>query len=150
MNTGLERYIEFFESIGTQTPLRPVDVVTADIHFRDPFNDLRGHAQFEGVIDEMCGSLGNLKIIVSHAAMLDARIEQQAPIAAIRWDLSGNLRAFGNKFWQVRGYSELDFSPDERVSRHFDYWDAARELYEELPLIGLACRYVRRRLALKC
>ena len=149
MNVGLDRYIDFFESIGGEASCRPGDVVTPDIHFRDPFNDLHGVDEFEAVIDDMCSSLADLKIVVSHAAMLDSRIANSASIAAIRWDLSGNLRAFGNKFWQVSGYSELAFSHEERVSRHFDYWDAAGELYEELPLIGPACRYLRRRLALK-
>ncbi len=149
MMTGLERYIGFFESIGTERQHHPADVATQDIHFRDPFNDLHGLDQFEAVIGEMRNNLGNLKIVVSHAAVLEARGRKQAIIAAVRWDLSGELRAFGNKSWQVHGYSELAFSPQQKVSRHFDYWDAAGDLYENLPLIGVACRYVRRRLALK-
>jgi hypothetical protein len=33
------------------------------------------------------------------------------------------------------------------VRRHRDYWDAAEELYEKLPVIGVLMRAMRSRLA---
>jgi len=33
---------------------------------------------------------------------------------------------------------------DGRVNSHRDYWDAAEELYEKLPLMGLLMRFLRR------
>jgi hypothetical protein len=40
------------------------------------------------------------------------------------------------------------FAPDGRVIRHRDYWDAAQELYEKMPVIGGLMRWLRRRAAL--
>jgi hypothetical protein len=37
------------------------------------------------------------------------------------------------------------FAADGRVGWHRDYWDAAEELYEKLPLIGSLMRLLRRR-----
>jgi hypothetical protein len=34
-----------------------------------------------------------------------------------------------------------------RVSLHRDYWDAAEELYEKLPVVGALMRWLRRRIA---
>ena len=36
---------------------------------------------------------------------------------------------------------------DGRIARHRDYWDAAGELYEKLPLLGTLMRWLRRRIA---
>ena len=36
---------------------------------------------------------------------------------------------------------------DGRITLHRDYWDAAEELYEKLPVIGTLMRWLRRRLA---
>jgi len=37
------------------------------------------------------------------------------------------------------------FAPDGRIAMHRDYWDAAEELYEKLPLLGSLMRWLRRR-----
>ncbi|WP_413888997.1 hypothetical protein [Candidatus Aalborgicola defluviihabitans] len=35
--------------------------------------------------------------------------------------------------------------PDGRILDHRDYWDAAEELYEKLPLLGGLMRWLKRR-----
>ena len=47
----------------------------------------------------------------------------------------------------VRGASHLQYDAQGRITMHRDYWDAAEELYEKLPLLGLLMRWLRRRLA---
>jgi hypothetical protein len=39
----------------------------------------------------------------------------------------------------------LRFAPDGRIAMHRDYWDAAEELYEKLPLLGGLMRWLKRR-----
>ena len=45
----------------------------------------------------------------------------------------------------MRGASHLRFAPDGRVADHRDYWDAAEELYEKLPVVGGVMRWLKRR-----
>ena len=45
----------------------------------------------------------------------------------------------------VRGASHLRFATDGRIALHRDYWDAAEELYEKLPLLGALMRWLKRR-----
>jgi hypothetical protein len=37
------------------------------------------------------------------------------------------------------------FSEEGLVSMHRDYWDAAQELYEKLPLVGGLMRWLKQR-----
>jgi hypothetical protein len=45
----------------------------------------------------------------------------------------------------ILGASRLVFSAQGLVTLHRDYWDAAEELYEKLPLVGGLMRWLKRR-----
>jgi hypothetical protein len=45
----------------------------------------------------------------------------------------------------ILGASHLVFSDQGLVTLHRDYWDAAEELYEKLPLVGGLMRWLKRR-----
>ncbi len=45
----------------------------------------------------------------------------------------------------VRGASLLVLDGPGLVTLHRDYWDAAEELYEKLPVVGALMRWLRRR-----
>jgi hypothetical protein len=47
----------------------------------------------------------------------------------------------------IRGASHLRLDAQGRITDHRDYWDAAEELHEKLPVIGALMRWLRRRLA---
>jgi hypothetical protein len=37
------------------------------------------------------------------------------------------------------------FNEEGRVTMHRDYWDAAEELYEKLPVVGALMRWLKKR-----
>lgn len=45
----------------------------------------------------------------------------------------------------IRGATRLHFDEQGRVELHRDYWDAAEELYEKLPLVGGLMRWLKNR-----
>ena len=45
----------------------------------------------------------------------------------------------------ILGASQLVFDAQGRVVLHRDYWDAAEELYEKLPVVGSLMRWLKRR-----
>lgn len=47
----------------------------------------------------------------------------------------------------IDGVSEVRFDSVGLITAHIDYWDAARQLYEKLPLLGGVLRMIRHRLA---
>ena len=44
----------------------------------------------------------------------------------------------------IRGATLVRFDTQGRVTLHRDYWDAAEELYEKLPLLGTLMRWLRK------
>jgi hypothetical protein len=50
----------------------------------------------------------------------------------------------------IRGATHLKWQKDEshgwQVDLHKDYWDAAQELYEKLPLLGALMRWLKSKL----
>jgi steroid delta-isomerase len=67
-------------------------------------------------------------------------------IAWLTWDLEYRLKA-AEPMRRIHGASQLRFDGEGRVCHHRDYWDAAGELYESLPLLGGVLRLLKRRLS---
>ena len=69
---------------------------------------------------------------------------EQGEQAMLGWAFHFALRG---RALTVRGVTHLRFDADGRVVLHRDYWDAAEELYEKLPVVGGLMRLIKRRLA---
>ena len=55
------------------------------------------------------------------------------------------MRRFSGEAQTVHGSSHLHLAADGRIAIHRDYWDAAEELYEKLPVLGALMRWLKRR-----
>ncbi len=149
MTAGIQRYVEFMTTLGPAGIATAASVVTDDMHFRDPFNDVHGRAHFVRCLQDMLEKLDDLRIEVTHVAALAARSELPgaAPSFALYWHFSGRLKQLGRRHWAVTGVAVVTLAVDGRVAEHLDYWDAAGGFYEQLPMIGGLMRWLRRRLA---
>jgi hypothetical protein len=139
-DSSLQRYTGFFEELEPANLSQLVSVMTEDVHFVDPFNDVRGVESVEKIFLHMFRSLENPTFKVTHAAMTD----NVDPQGLIRWELSSSLNG---KPYNIVGMSEIAFAADGRVSSHIDHWDAAQQFYERIPAIGWLLRTIRARLA---
>lgn len=122
---------------------------TADVRFRDPFNDVRGGAAFRAVFADMLEKLDDIEFLVDARALEAAPRADGMQVALVSWRLRARLPRLGGAAWAVAGCSEIHLDRDGRVCAHLDYWDAASGLYERLPLLGRLLRYLRRRLAVR-
>ena len=138
-DANLRRYATFFEKLSLDNLDQLSSVMTEDIHFIDPFNDVRGLGQVEKVFRHMFDNLENARFTVSHIALTN----ENEPLGFLRWELDSSLK---DKPYRITGMSEVSFAPDGRVNKHIDHWDAARQFYEKLPLIGGLLRIIRSRL----
>lgn len=134
------RTIEFFEAL-TPADLARLDILySADAQFRDPFNDVRGIPAIRRVFEHMFESLDGPRFVVREAIV-------EGEQCFLVWDFVFRFRrGAGGSEQVVRGGSHLRFSPlDGRITLHRDYWDAAGELYEKLPVVGALMRWLKRR-----
>jgi hypothetical protein len=106
--------------------------------FKDPFNDVEGVDAIRLVFDHMFATLREPRF-----AVVDAVCDEHACLLV--WDF--DFRRSSGRVMRIHGASHVTFDSDARVTNHRDYWDAAEELYEKLPLIGSLMRTLRRRLA---
>lgn len=134
----VRRVVEFFESLHAEDLARLGELYAHDAFFKDPFNEVRGLAPIEGIFAHMFRTLDDPRFVV-HDAVL------QGDQCFLTWDFVFRLRRAGSEALTVRGASHLRFGADGRITMHRDYWDAAEELYEKLPLLGSLMRWLKRR-----
>ena len=71
---------------------------------------------------------------------------QQDDLAFLTWDFRFRMKRLDTVTLQtIRGATHLRFAADGRVNLHRDYWDAAEELYEKLPVLGGVMRFLKQR-----
>lgn len=64
----------------------------------------------------------------------------------LTWDFLFAFKDFHKGVTQtVRGASHLVLDAQGQVTLHRDYWDAAEELYEKLPVVGALMRWLKKR-----
>ena len=68
----------------------------------------------------------------------------QGEQAFLTWDFLFRMKRFSDEVQCIRGATHLKFAADGRANFHRDYWDAAEELYEKLPLLGSMMRGLKR------
>ena len=134
----IARIVEFFERLTREDVARLGAIYAADVRFKDPFNELRGLAGVQRVYAEMFVALDAPRFVVHDIAVAGEH-------CFLTWDFLFRQRRLGDRV--VRGCSHLQLDADGRIAVHRDYWDAAEELYEHLPLVGALMRWLRRRLA---
>ena len=134
----VHRLIVFYEQLAPADLTRLAEFYTDDASFKDPFNEVRGVPAIAAIFRHMFDALDGPRFVV-HEAMLEGRQ------CFLSWDFVFRLRPADARAITVRGGSHLRFAPDGRVEMHRDYWDAAEELYEKLPVLGALMRWLKRR-----
>lgn len=129
----------FFETL-TPASLDRLDAFyTPDARFKDPFNEVQGLAAVRGVFHHMYQALEQPRFVVK-----DCLVDGDQ--CFMTWDFRFRMRRLRPGALQtVRGGSHLWLAADGRIRDHRDYWDAAEELYEKLPLLGALMRWLKRR-----
>ena len=111
---------------------------TEEARFKDPFNDVCGHAQIARIFLHMFDKLHEPCFVITGRWELPGGV-------IVAWDFLFRMKSFDSARTQrIQGVSQLELAADGRISLHRDYWDAAEELYEKLPLLGALMRWLKR------
>ncbi len=136
---AVTRFIAFFEN------LSPADVATIgqfyapQARFKDPFNEVQGVPAIQGIFAHMFEALEQPRFVVTGRVV-------QGQQCFLTWDFLFAFKDFHKGVTQtVHGASHLVLDEQGLVNLHRDYWDAAEELYEKLPVVGALMRWLRRR-----
>ncbi len=135
----LDDYIEYFEKLTPRSVGMIEKLAAPGIRFKDPFNDVQGVDAFQRVFEHMFENVEKPKFKVTDSSWS----RQQDRTAYLRWvftySMNGNAR-------KVEGLSAVMFSNDGLVMSHIDFWDAAENFYENIPVLGAMIRFVKSKL----
>ena len=126
----VDALVRYFETLTPQSLTALPQYYAADCRFRDPFNDVRGLPALQAIFMHMFERLEGPRFFVRERVF-------EAPRLFLTWDFEFRFRNFRPGVTQrIHGSSLITFDGAGLVAIHRDYWDAAEELYEKLPLLG--------------
>ena len=147
LEKSLNTYCRVLENLTPGDIVVLDSIVAEDVHFRDPFNDCIGLENYKIVLRDMFVHLGSLRFEVCDFSLSKSPVE--ANNAMISWQLECFLKSMKNEHIVIEGMSTLCFDSTGKVSKHFDYWDAASNVYEKFPILGLTLRTMMKRISSK-
>jgi hypothetical protein len=136
---AVTRTIAFFEQLSPHALSHISTVYAPDARFKDPFNEVQGTVAITAIFEHMYQSLDHPRFVVTGRVV-------QGQQCFLTWDFLFAFKPFHQGITQtVRGTSHLQFNDQGLITLHRDYWDAAEELYEKIPLIGGLMRWFKNR-----
>ncbi|MDI9233008.1 nuclear transport factor 2 family protein [Limnohabitans lacus] len=133
------RLAEYFEKLTPDSVAQLPDLYDGQARFKDPFNEVQGLAEIERIFRHMYVALDGPHFVITGQLVDGAQ-------AFLTWEFRFRFKRFDTQTLQVvRGGSHIVFNEQGMVTLHRDYWDAAEELYEKLPVVGGVMRWLKKR-----
>ena len=136
----VQAVVALFESLSPADLPALRGVYAEQARFKDPFNAVQGLPAIARIFEHMFRQVEAPKFTV-------LAIVAAGDQAFLTWDFQFSTRGAGTRAMCIHGASHLRFGASGQVVVHRDYWDAAEELYEKLPLLGSLMRWLKRRAA---
>ncbi|MBE7942205.1 MULTISPECIES: nuclear transport factor 2 family protein [Ramlibacter] len=137
---ALARIVAMFETLAPADVARLGEYYCEDAFFKDPFNEVRGLPAVQRIFGHMFETLDGPHFVVTERMA-------EGDACWLAWEFRFRFRKGDAQGQVVRGATHLRLAPDGRIRWHRDYWDAAEELYEKIPLLGALMRWLKRRIA---
>ncbi len=136
---AVTQIVEVFQNLSPASVAQLSALYAPDARFKDPFNDVRGRAAIAAIFEHMFATLAQPRFVVTQRVL-------QGSQCFLTWEFHFRFKRFKPGQAQcILGCSHLVLDEAGRITLHRDYWDAAEELYEKLPLVGGIMRWLKRR-----
>jgi hypothetical protein len=138
---AVDRIVLAFETLSPASVQTLGTLYAVDARFKDPFNDVQGLAHIQRIFGHMFEALNEPRFHIT------GRIAQGSQ-CFLTWEFRFRFKSYqATKEQCIVGGSHLVLDDSGRITLHRDYWDAAEELYEKLPLVGGLMRFLKRQSA---
>jgi hypothetical protein len=134
---SLRTLCNFFETLTLETAQHADHIYARNAYFKDPFNEVHDNQSIKRLFVHMFEQVDNPRFVI-HESIL------QGNQAFITWDMICGFKSWAKGEQRIRGGTHLTFAEDGLVASHRDYWDAAEELYEKLPVLGSFMRLLKK------
>jgi ketosteroid isomerase-like protein len=136
---AVNNIVTYFETLTEASVSKLPEYYTEDAYFKDPFNEVHGIKHIQHIFVHMYTALDKPRFIIT------SRIVEDNTCFLV-WDFKFYMKKYDKtKEKTIRGGSHLVLNADGKIVSHRDYWDAAEELYEKLPVVGALMRWLKKR-----
>jgi steroid Delta-isomerase len=142
-STPLSRLCQFYTEITEQSVGLIHELYAPDAYFKDPFNEVNGIKSIVAIFSHMFVQVKNPRFEVISSIQGEGENKDEAFLI---WLFYWQQNSQGAYSAPIRGSSHVKFNKDGQVIYHRDYWDAAEELYETLPVLGTVLRFLKKKL----
>jgi steroid Delta-isomerase len=132
------RIVQLFETFTAADIARLHEFYETGSRFKDPFNEVQGLPAIMAVYGHMFEALDAPRFVVKDILV-------QGDQCFLSWDFLFRFKRYRNGEQTVRGATHLRLDAIGLITEHRDYWDAAEELYEKLPVVGGLMRWLKQR-----
>ena len=137
--SALDHLLAWYSSLDRQSLARIAEFYAPGARFKDPFNDVRGIDAIRLIFEHMFDATEAPRFIILE------RMEQDSQAFAT-WRFEFALKG---RPYVVLGATHFRLDAGGRVTEHRDYWDAAEELWQKLPVLGGLVAWLRARFAVR-
>lgn len=138
MTQLIRQFKDFYSDFVAMDLDRVSEIYSDQVIFRDPVLELRGTAELRTYLADAGSNVDFCRF-----EFLDQLIAEQS--AYLKWNMHFQHPRLGSETITVRGISQLQF--EQKIHYHEDSYDMGAMLYEHLPVLGSATRWLRRRMA---
>ena len=135
----IARMVAFFEEVSPHNLNRLGEFYDPQARFKDPFNEVKGIPAIQAIFAHMFVQLDNPRFVVTNQVL-------QGNQGFLTWEFRFGFKGFKTGQTQtILGATHLVMNASGLITLHRDYWDAAEELYEKLPVVGGLMRWLKQR-----
>ena len=122
----VKKYIDLFSKLSTNNINEFDNLISKDIIFVDPFNNIKGINAFKNIFYHMFEKVKKPRFFILDYSMNKQRV-------FLKWKMT--FIAF-KSLQTIEGMSELLLNDTGKVASHIDYWDSLNGLFIKIPFIG--------------
>lgn len=134
----LEGYFAYLETMTAENVSDLANHCSQDMHFRDPFNNVKGVDKYIKIMKEAFHDLDNVRFEI-----LETSWSGQG--AFIKWHFHFKLGK--GDMEKITGVSEVKTS-EGKIVCHLDYWDSGERIFAKIPVVGGLYRFIRKKLSI--
>ncbi|PYB73784.1 nuclear transport factor 2 family protein [Pseudomonas soli] len=140
MSTYLQNFAERFAQLDEEHLEALENLYSENVTFRDPLHQIDGLSDLRAYFAQLYANAHDIRYVFSGVD------EVKTGQGYLRWTLQfRHPRLAGGRPVSLQGCSYLQWH--DRVHFHQDFFDAGALLYEQIPLMGGAIRWLKGRLA---
>lgn len=138
MHNRFTEIAHWFETLTPESLEHVGNIYAPKAVFIDPFNHLDGLSAVRAVYQHMFDTLIQPRFVVTSTV-------SEGCHGFMTWDFMFECRGQAQ---QISGCTQFALNDQGLITLHRDYWDAAQQVYEKVPLLGTVLRFIRRKLSL--